>query len=184
MKKNIGACVLLAVSAAGIPSAAFAFEVSMEQATCPIVTLGDAELDGWAGSLSTSNGELTGDQQNKLAAAVRTCADKNGWNETDIAQVAEFNVAVLVSTGISDRLKAKNVDAERYETVLDDVATDDLQLVLNDPENSQILKKVTDMLVEDLGDKLTDEIAADVGSYIALMAQSQLVAMKMLGITG
>jgi hypothetical protein len=65
--------------------------------------------------------------------------------------------------------------------VLEDRSAEELQQIMNDPSNSPALVKLSEMLTADLGSKLTDKMAKDMGGYIALMATAQYASMKMMG---
>jgi hypothetical protein len=183
MTRNFAAILLATAATTMLPSAASAFTVTMDQALCPLETIGDTELDSWASALQASSGALSDDQNAKIAEAIGLCAQKNGWNDSDILPVSEFNIAIVSSIGVSDRLTAKGLDPVRYEAVLENRSPQDLRQLLDDPENSPALNQATEMLIAEVGDKLTDEIAADLGAYIAFTAQSQLAALKMLGMS-
>jgi hypothetical protein len=161
---------------------ALAFAVEPADTICPIEVIGEAELNNWASSLVESRGEMSDAQANALGAAVATCAEKHGWNESDIESAVEFNLSIIAGTAIGDKLTEDGIDAVGYEVVLDNRSAEELQQLLNDPDNSPALKELTDRLVADFGNELTDEITAGVAAYIAFMAQSQFAAMKMMGL--
>lgn len=173
----------LAVCAAALfvlPTSATAFEVDLEQMLCPIETVGEAEVDTWGDVLQKTNGELQDTHIDKLTNAVATCVTTHGWNEDDTKSVVEFNIAIIGATAMERKLSAKSVDAVSYESVLDDQSAEALIQILMDSENSPVLRKLTERMIADLGDSLTDEIAGDLGAYIAFMAQAQYSTMKMM----
>lgn len=182
MKKFVLVAAFLAVSSMFGASSALAFEVTIDEALCPIKAIGDAELASWSDTLAAAKGELSDKQTAKLGEVVATCANDLNWNEKDTISVVEFNLSIISSTAIGDKLAAGGIDAVGYETVLENRSTKDLEQILTDPENSPALKELTDKLIAEFGDDLTDEIAGDLATYIAFMAQSQLSAIKMMGL--
>jgi hypothetical protein len=181
MKRYILAAALLTSASFVGATPAFAFGIEIGDALCPIETIGDAELDSWSRTLVDTNGQLTDAQTDKLGAALNTCVEKFSWSENDRVSALEFNLAVIASTAIGDKLSAAGIDAEGYETVLDDRSAAELKQVLDDPENSAALTALTDLIVGDFGEKLTDEITADIATYVAFVAQSRFSALKLLG---
>lgn len=184
MKKHIlWAAGVAGLSAMAAPSPVLAFDVSIEHSVCPLETIGETELDAWGAALAKTNGEMSDSQLDSLSAALATCSQQHSWSEDDTKSVLEFNISIIAATAIADKLTLSGVDAEAYETVLDDASQDDLLQVLNDSENSAVIKKLTDKMIAELGDGLTDQIAGDLGSYIAFMAQAQYSSLKMLGLS-
>jgi hypothetical protein len=177
----LAAAFLVATSVVGA-SPALAFEVTIDDALCPIEAIGEAELDSWADTLAATKGELSDKQTAQLGEAVATCAQNLGWSEKDTTSVVEFNLSIIAGTAIGDKLAAGGIDAVGYETVLENRSAEDLQQILADPENSLALQDLTNMMVANFGEALTDEITGDLATYIAFMAQSQLSAMKMIGL--
>lgn len=162
-------------------SPAFAFEVPIEQALCPFEAIGDNEIDIWGGALIESQGQMTEAQLEVLGKSVKDCAEKLNWTEADTVSALEFNIAIIGSTAIGDKLEADGIDAVAYETVLENRTAEELQQILDDPENSPALDELTEKMIAEFGDKLTDEITGDLATYIAFMAQAQFSAVKMLG---
>jgi hypothetical protein len=181
MKNYILTAALLASASFCSATPALAIVIEIEDALCPIETIGEAELDSWSSTLVDTYGQLTDAQTDKLGAALNTCAEKFSWSEKDSVSALEFNLSVIASTAIGDKLKADGIDAEGYETVLDDRSAAELKQVLDDPENSAALKALTDLIVADFGEKLTDEIIADIATYVAFVAQSRFSALKLMG---
>ncbi len=183
MKRIIWTTALCCLGALAVSAPVSAFEIPLDQSICPIETIGEAEIDIWGDTLATTNGELSDAQLDSLSDAIATCSQKHGWNDADTKSVLEFNISIIAATAIADKLTSNGVDAEAYETVLDDATEEDLQQILQDSENSAVLGKLTEMMVADLGEKLTDQIAGDLGAYIAFMAQARYSSMKMLGLS-
>lgn len=182
MKRFYTAAALCAMATALLPTSASAFEVSVDETMCPMETVGDAELDTWADGLAAAKGQMDDGQAEILRQAVGACAKKHNWTESDAISALEFNLAIIMGTAMSDALMLNGVFAPDFEVVLENRSADELRQILDDPENSPALKQVTEMIVSELGDELTDEIAGDLGSFIGFMAQSQLSAMKMMGL--
>lgn len=183
MKKIIWTTALCCLGTLAVSAPVSAFEISIDQSICPIETIGEAEIDTWGDTLATTNGELSDAQLDSLSAAIASCSQTHGWNDDDTKSVLEFNISIIAATAIADKLTSKGVDAAAYETVLDDATEEDLQQVLQDAENSAVIKKLTDMMIADLGENLTEQTATDLGAYIAFMAQAQYSSMKMLGLS-
>jgi hypothetical protein len=180
MKRFFTAATLSISAVVLVPTPAFALAVELDDALCPIEGIGEAELDSWTASLADSQGEMNDAQTDTLGASVQACAEKLGWNESDTLSAVEFNISIIASTAIGDKLTSDGVNAVDYEVVLENRSADDLRQVMADPDNSPAVKELIDKMIADLGDGLTDEIAADLAAYIAFMAQSQLSAMKMM----
>lgn len=161
---------------------ALAFNIENDDAMCPIEAIGEEELDSWASSLADGKGQMTDAQTDIFGAAVKSCAEKLSWSENDTVSALEFNLSIIAGTAIGDWLTSEGIDAVSYEVVLENRSAEDLRQVLNDPDNSPALKDLVDKLIADFGDDLTDETTADIATYIAFMAQSQLSAMKMMGL--
>ncbi len=181
MKKFLSAAAFFGAAYAMSTTPVFALEVSFEDSLCPMEAIGEAELDSWAATLVASKGQMSDAQTAKLSESVNTCAKDLGWSRDDTVSALEFNLSIIAGSAIGDNLTAGGIDAESYESVLENRTAEDLQQILSDPENSPALKELTEKMVADFGDKLTDEITADLATYIAFMAQSQLSAMKMIG---
>jgi hypothetical protein len=177
----LAAAFVCAASITGV-TPAFAFAIELDDVLCPMEGIDEAELGSWSASIADSQGEMTDAQAEILGASVKACAEKLGWSESDVISAVEFNVSIIASTAIGDKLTADGINAVSYDTILDDRSADDLRQILDDPENSQALKDLTDKLIAEFGDDLTDKITGDLASYIAFMAQSQLSAMKMMGL--
>ena len=182
MKRLLLAAALLGSASFVGAAPALAFDVSIDDTLCPIDIIGEAELDSWADTLVASKGQLSDAQEDRLVESKAVCAQNLGWSEKDTISALEFNLSVIASTAIGDSLKADGIDVISYEVVLENRSAADLRQVLEDPDNSIVLKEFTDKMLTDLGDKLTDEITADLATYIAFMAQAQLSAMKMSGL--
>jgi hypothetical protein len=182
MTKFILAAAFLGASSIVAASPASAFEVTIDEALCPIEAIGEAELASWSDTVAAAKGELSDKQTAKLGEVVATCAKDLSWSEKDTISAVEFNLSIISGTAIGDKLVAGGIDAVGYETVLENRSAEDLQQILTDPENSPALKDLSDKMIADLGDGLTDEITADLATYIAFMAQAQLSAMKMSGL--
>ena len=161
---------------------ASAFEVSEDHFMCPMETIGEDELNTWTGGLAAAKGTMDSGQTEMLGKAVATCAKKYNWSKSDAVSALEFNLAIIIGLAIEDALLSNGVFAPDYDVVIENRTTAELQQILDDPTNSPALKQLTEMMIAELGDKLTDEVAEDLGSYIALKAQSQLSAMKMMGV--
>jgi hypothetical protein len=110
------------------------------------------------------------------------CGQKLGWSEDDGASALELHMAILGGTALSENLLANGVNAEYYETVLQDRSAEELEQILTDPDNSPALVQLAELMLEKLGSDLNDQIAGDLGTYIAFTAQSQYSTMKMMGL--
>lgn len=183
MKKIIWTTALCCLGALAVSAPVSAFEIPLDQSLCPIETIGEAEIDIWGDTLATTNGELSDAQLKSLSDAIASCSQTHGWNDDDTRSVLDFNISIIAATAIADKLTSNGVDAAAYETVLDDATEEDLQQVLQDAENSAAIKKLTEMMIADLGENLTEQIAGDLGAYIAFMAQAQYSSLKMLGLS-
>ena len=175
------AALLVSASFVGT-TPAFAFDVSIDDALCPIEAVGDAEIDSWAASLVDAKGRMTDSQADILRASVKTCSEKLGWSQPDTISALEFNLAIIAGAAIGDRLTSDGIDAIGYEVVLENRSAEDLLQILEDPENSAALSDLTEKLIADFGEELTDEITSSIATYIAFMAQSQFSAMKLMGL--
>lgn len=181
MKKALLAVAQLAIAATIAPTAASAFDVSIDDVVCPMETIGEDVLNEWAMPIAEAKGKLSDAQLDVLSTAVSSCAKNFGWDEADTESSLEFNLSIIAATAISDSLAAIDIDAVSYESVLENRSAKELQQVLDDPENSPALKELTQKIISNFGDRLTDDITADISMYVAFMAQSQLSAMKMMG---
>lgn len=172
--------IIVATAAVALPGPSFAAEKAFEQIMCPIETMGEAEMDGWGASLAENNGDLSDTQLDLLTKAVQSCAATNHWTESDAQSAFGFNLTVIGMTAMADKLTAIGLDPEIYEAVLENRSPADLQKIMDDPENSSAILQATEILIEDFGSDVSDEIAADVGRYLAYAAQSRLSALELL----
>lgn len=179
MKKFFAAALLGFASSVGFTPIS-AFDVSSDETLCPIETIGDAEIDSWSASLAESKGAMSEAQAAILGTSVRTCAQKLGWSEKDMVSAFTFNLSVIGSTALSEKLFDAGIDAVDYEVVLDDLTAEQLREVLSETENSPVWDMLTEKLIDDFGEKLTDETTADVATYIAFTAQARISSMEML----
>ena len=182
MKRFLFAAALLVSASFVGTTPGLAYDVSIDDALCPIDALGDAEIDSWADSLVDAKGRMTDAQADVLRASVQTCAEKFGWSDSEMISAMEFNLSIIAATAIGDRLMTEGVDAVEYEVVLEKRSAEDLLQILEDPENSAALSDLTEKLIADFGEELTEDITASVATYVAFMAQSQFSAMKLMGL--
>lgn len=143
---------------------AVAFDRDPGDIICPIEVIGEAELNSWASSLVEPKGEMSDAQTDALGMAVGTCADKHDWDESDIESAIEFYLSIISSSAIGDKLTADGIDAVSYEVVLENRSAEELLQLLNDPDNSPALKELTNRLVADFGNELTEEITANIAT--------------------
>lgn len=182
MTKFLLTAALLVLASFVGTTPAIAFGVSIDDALCPIDAVGEAEIDSWADSLVDAKGRMTDAQADILRASVQICAEKFGWSESETVSALELNLSIIAATAIGDRLMTEGVDAVEYEVVLENRSGKDLLQILEDPENSAALSDLTEKLIADFGEQLTDEITASIATYVAFMAQSQFSAMTLMGL--
>jgi hypothetical protein len=153
-----------------------------EQLMCAIETMGEAEAEALSRVLGTPDAAATDAEVAPLQQAVTTCAAKHGWSKQDSEIKLQFNFSMLSALGLAEKLTAMNVDAVRFETVLDDQSTDQLQAVLNDPENSQILREAITMLKAEQGGAANPEMAGLLAAYLVHVTEAQMLTMEMMGL--
>lgn len=181
MKKIVlGALAGFATLCGSVP--AFAQAGLEEQLMCAIETMGEAEAEALSRVLGTPDAAATDAEVAPLQQAVTTCAAKHGWSEQSSETKLQFNLSMLSALGLAEKLAALDVDAVRFETVLDDQSTDQLQAVLNDPENSQILREAIAMLKAEQGGAANPEMAGLLAAYIVHVTEAQLLTMEMMGL--
>jgi hypothetical protein len=151
-----------------------------EQLMCAIETMGEAEAEALSRVLGTPDAAATDAEVAPLQQAVTTCAAKHGWSKQDSEIKLQFNFSMLSALGLAEKLTALNVDAVRYEAVLDDQPTDQLQAVLDDPENSLILREAIDLLKAEQGSSANPETAGLLAAYLVHVTQAQLLTIDMM----
>ena len=173
----------LCVAAAFLYSAsASALDVASDDMLCPLESISESEMEAWSPTLSANKGQLNDAQLDRLVSVVLECGQKLGWSEDDGASALELHMAILGGTALSENLLANGVNAEYYETVLQDRSAQELEQILTDPDNSPALVQLAELMIENLGSDLNDQIAGDLGTYIAFTAQSRYSTMKMMGL--
>jgi hypothetical protein len=182
MKKMLLMAALYGATAMLTPTAASAYEVSMDDVLCPITTLGDEQLEDWGKTLADTDGELSIQQELILTTALMNCAEEKGWSETGTQAAQTFNISMLGSAAIKKNLNTTGIDPESYEVVLENRSPEELQQFLNEPASSPVLQQLAEMIKRDLGDNSTDKIVEKLASYVAFSARAQLAAMAIMTI--
>ena len=153
---------------------------SLEQALCPLETLGDEKAEALAAKLLDEKSEPSTEAVAILQVAVNGCAEKFAWKETQSVMVLDFNVSVITSVLLEEKLTAAGVDMAKYGNLLDTQEVEALKQLVNDAGNSKVLHNALDRLVADLGDKANDTIVGNLGAYLAVQARAILLSMEMM----
>jgi hypothetical protein len=87
---------------------------------------------------------------------------------------------LISATAVADNLMEQGVDPIPYELALENRSSDELQAMIDDPDNNVHMKSVYTMLEAELGSSLTADISANMIDYIVLMAVAQKAMMQLI----
>jgi hypothetical protein len=165
---------------ASVSAPAHAYAISLDQVMCPLEKLGEAEGEALSEAFGNLETQPSDAQIEKLAGAINTCAIELKWTEADSKFVLDFNLSIVATMGLEDKLAALDVTASDYEFSLDDQNPEALQAMLDGADKSTIIQTAVEKLRTDKGDKATEEMAGFLGAYLTSTAKSRLLAMELV----
>jgi hypothetical protein len=180
--KSLFAIAALSFVVCGFAAPAAAKEVAFDDVMCPMEGLGEEKAQAFSDKLAASAGVASDEDVQNLAASLNACSVKHGWSADDSKSVLQFNLSLMSVIGLEKLLLASGVEVSELDALLDEYKPEALQAMVDSDGDSPIIDAAVEKLDKHLGDKLTPEIAGNVGAYLVSVAQAQIYTFKMMGL--